>query len=220
MDADELATSPAQFSSGSRFQFSLASLFVFVTGTCVALSLVRWHATFGLLAAILIVAGGWSLAARRAGYYRLAYTLASTALGAVGHLALVVPMALMLGNEIWRIWFHPAAVLLMTASTVLTAAILRRAILAPRASVGIAFGSMYLASVLFPCVWGVGLLAMEPQAGLVIISFGSIAGPVLATLTIPITLPLSLACCWILQAVDPWRAGIGRPVTLQPDVNN
>jgi hypothetical protein len=167
------------------------------------------------MAAILLVAGGWAVAAKRAAHYRLAYTLASAAVGAVGHLALVVPMAFILNKGIWEIWFHPAAVLMMTASTILTAAILRRSILAPGpwSPLGAAFGNMYLASILFPCVWGVGFLAVEPRAGLAIILLGSIGGPVLATLTIPITLPLSLACCWILRYVDPWRSRNGRPVT-------
>jgi hypothetical protein len=212
-----MSTSVARSQSGNRrLQFSLASLFVFVTGICVALSLVRWNTTFGLLLTLLIVAGGWAVAAKRAGYYRLAYTLASAALGAFGHLALIVPMAIILNKGIWGSWFHPAAVVLMTASTVLTAAILRRAILAPLASAGIAVGSMYLTSVLFPCVWGIALMATEPQSGLIIILFGSIGGPVLATLTLPITLPLSLVFCWILRSIDPWRWEIGGAVWVKP----
>ena len=79
-------------SDNRRFQFGLASLFLFVTGVCVAFSLVRWNYTYGLMAAILAVGGGWSFAAMRAGYHRLAYTLATPAIGVAGHLALIVPM--------------------------------------------------------------------------------------------------------------------------------
>jgi hypothetical protein len=88
-----------------HFQFSLATLIVFVTGVCVALSLLRWHWTFGLMAAILLVASGWSFAAMRAKYHRLAYTLATPAMGVAGHLVLVVPMAFILGDHLWNLWF-------------------------------------------------------------------------------------------------------------------
>lgn len=75
------------------FQYGLGTLIVFVTGVCVALSFLRWHSTFGLMAAILTVAGGWSFAAMRAKYHRLAYMLATPALGVIGHFVLIVPMA-------------------------------------------------------------------------------------------------------------------------------
>jgi hypothetical protein len=160
------------------------------------------------MAAILVVAGGWSLAAKRAAHYRLAYTLASAALGEVGHLALIVPMAILRDYSVWQVWLNPGAVLLMTASTVLAAAILRRRILAwgEGAFYGAAIGSMYLTSVIFPILWGVAFLAMEPGAGLVIILFGFIFGPLLATLTSPLVLPMSMAFCWVLRCIDPWRS--------------
>jgi hypothetical protein len=206
-------------SDAGRLQFSLASLFVFVTGICIALSLVRWRTTFGLMASILIVAGGWSFAARRAGYYRLAYTLASAALGEVGHLVLMTPLIFLPRDEIWRLWFHPGAVSLMTVSTVLAAAILRRAILAegPMTSLYDAYvGGVYLTSIIFPIVWGLALLAMAPSGeGLIVIVLGVVVGIILATLTMPLSLPLAVVCCWVLRAVDPWRAAKEGPLTLK-----
>ena len=52
------------------------------------------------MAAILLVGSGWSFAAMRAGYHRLAYTLATPAMGVAGHLVLVVPMAFILGDHL------------------------------------------------------------------------------------------------------------------------
>lgn len=58
---------------GRSLQFSLSTAFAVVTGICVTLSLVLWNSTFGLMAAILLVGGGWSYAAVGAGHGRLAY---------------------------------------------------------------------------------------------------------------------------------------------------
>ena len=112
-----------------RFQFSLATLLVFVTGICVTFSLVSWHSTYGLMAAILMVGSGWSFASMRAGYHRFAYTLATPAMGVAGHLVLIVPVAVVLRQSVWDLWLHPAAILLMSASTILAGALLRRSIL-------------------------------------------------------------------------------------------
>ena len=198
-----------------RFQFSLATLIVFVTGVCVALSLLRWHWTFGLMAAILLVASGWSFAAMRAKYHRLAYTLATPALGVAGHLVLVVPMALILRNSLWDLWFHPAAILLMSVSTMLAAAIMRRRILGPGPKVrtGIAVAVTYVTAAIFPLVWGVAGMTMGLGIGMLICIFGVILSPFVATLTLPLSLPLAVCCCSILRKVDPWRPAAGGPIT-------
>ena len=84
------------------FQFSLASLLVFVTGVCVALSLIQWHSTFGLVVVIV-----------------------------------------------------------------------------------------------------------EPAVGILIAFIGLVLSPVVATVTLPVSLPLAVACCAILRKVDPWRSKAG-----------
>ncbi len=201
----------AQSPSGnSRLQFSLASLFIFVTGICVTFSLVGWHSTYGLMAAILTVAGGWSFASMRAGHHRLAYALATPAMGVAGHLVLVVPMALGLGKGVWDMWLNPGAVLLMSASTVLAAALMRRSVLAPghNISIGKAIGGIYLTAAFFPLLWGLAVMAMQPGVGILICMIGVILSPVVATLTIPLTLPFAMVCCLLLRKLDPWRPGI------------
>jgi hypothetical protein len=194
-----------------RFQYSLATLFIFVTGICVACSLVRWHATYGLMAAILIVAGGWSLAAMRAGYPRLAFPLATSAMGVAGYLALMPPMAFLLRGGIWDLWLHPGAVGLMSVSAILAAALLRGWILAPGqdVSIGKAIGGVYVTAGCFPLLWGLALMPMNPGAGILICIVGLILSPVFATLTLPLTLPLALFCCWLLRKLDSWRPGTG-----------
>ena len=199
-----------------RFQFSLATLIVFVTGVCVALSLLRWHWTFGLMAAILLVVSGWSFAAMRAKYHRLAYTLATPAMGVAGHLVLVVPMALILRNSLWDLWFRPAAILLMSVSTMLAAAVMRRRILGPGPKVrtGIAVAVTYVTAAIFPFVWGAAVLFMEPVVGMLIAFIGLFLSPFVATVTLPVSLPLAVVCCAILRKVDPWRSKANGPVTM------
>jgi hypothetical protein len=203
-------------SDNRRLQFSLATLLIFVTGICVTFSLVRWHSTYGLMAAILTVASGWSFASMRAGYHRLAYTLATPAMGVAGHLALIVPMAVMLGKDTWNLWLQPAAILLMSASTILAATLLRSRILAPGPDVSIrtAVGVTYVTAAFFPLVWGVVVMAMQSGVGMFIGIVGLILSPVCATLTLPLTLPLAVFCCLLLRKLDPWRPGTGGPITL------
>lgn len=202
--------------SNRRFQFSLASLLVFVTGICVTFSLVRWHSTYGLMAAILIVGSGWSFASMRAGHHRLAYTLATPAIGVAGHAALIGPVAVVIRQSVWDLWFHPAAILLMSASAILAAALLRRSILAPgpKVSTGRAIGGIYMTAALFPLIWGAAVMTMQPGVGALIAVIGLFLSPFFASLTLPISLPLALAGCWILRKLDPWRSGTHRPITL------
>ena len=211
-----LELEPAAPKPGRPFQFSLASLLIFVTGICVTFSLVRWHSTYGLMAAILIVGGGWSFAAMRAGHHRLAYTLATAAMGVAGHLALIGPMAVVVRQSVWDLWFNPGAILLMSASTMLAAALLRRSILAPgpKVSLGWAIGGIYMTAAIFPLIWGAAAMTMEPGVGVLIAVVGLFLSPVFASLTLPFSLPLAIACCWILRKLDPWRPGTYGPITL------
>ncbi len=199
-----------------RLQFSLASLLVFVTGICITFSFVRWHSTYGLMAAILIVGSGWSFASMRAGYHRLAYTLATPAMGVAGHLALIGPMAVGANQSVWDMWLNPGAILLMSASTVLTAALLRRSILAPgpRVSIGRAIGGIYMTAAIFPLIWGAAATIMEPGFGVLIGVVGLFLSPFFASLTLPFSLPLAIACCWILRKLGPWRPEKYGPITL------
>jgi len=194
------------------FQFSLATLLIFVTGVFIAFSFLRWHSTYGLMAAILIVGGSWSFAAMRAGHHRLAYTLATPALGVIGHLALIVPMIIVMHGQVWEIWFNTYAVLLMSASTILAATILRRRILTPgpKASIGIAVASLYLTAGIFPLVWGGAMICCGMAAGLLVGGVGLILSVVFATLTLPLTLPLSMFCCFVLRKLDPWREQVAK----------
>ena len=77
-------------------------------------------------------------------------------------------------------------------------------------------GGVYLTSIIFPIVWGLALLAMAPSGeGLIVIVLGVVVGIILATLTMPLSLPLAVVCCWVLRAVDPWRAAKEGPLTLK-----
>lgn len=222
MDEQEqiaIETTGQRPTAGPPFQFSLATLLAFVTGVCVAFSLVACHATFGLMAAIVIVGAGWSLAAVRAGRYRLAYTLATPAMGAIGHLVLGGLMVFFMHKDAWEIWFNPYAVLLMSAATPCTAMTLRNQILTAgaKASWGTAIGAVYLTSEFFPILFAVGatgfeLLRMHRGPGAMglgdaggICCAGLIFGPIIATLTLPLTLPVSIFYCKILRKLDPWR---------------
>ena len=193
----------------------LATLIVVVTGVCIAFSLIRWHSTYGLMAAILIVGSGWSLAAMRAMHHRLAYMLATPAMGVAGHLVLVVPMAFILGDHLWNLWFQPAAVLLMSAATFLGAAIMRRRVLAPgpKVRIGTVVGVTYVTAAIFPLVWGVAGMTMGPEVGMLICIFGVILSPFVATVTLPLSLLLAALCCSILRKIDPWRPAASGPIT-------
>lgn len=200
------------------FQFSLATLLVFVTGVSVAFSLVRWSSPYGLMAAIPIVSIGWSFAAVRAKHRRLAYTLATPILGLIGHLVLALPMSLLLNAPpLESGWFNPFAVVLMSLSATLAATILRRRILAsgPRASFGTVILAIYATAAAFPIIWGVALMGLgllralwlhdveDLTTGVLLALSGPFVGPVIATLSLPLTIPLSMFGCYLLRRIDP-----------------
>ncbi len=87
--------------AGRRFQFSLWTILVLVTGLSVLLSLVKWRASLGSLIAIPIVSIWWTLAAIRAGRRRLAYYLVTPALGTVVCLAFSTPLTPIAADIIW-----------------------------------------------------------------------------------------------------------------------
>ena len=215
-------------SDNRRLQFSLAGMFLFATGIYVAYLLVPWHATCGLMAAILSVAGGWPVASMRAGYRRIAYTLATAAIGVAAYLVLVVPPAfiklgpmafLRLGPmaPIRLGGVGPDAILLMSASTILAAALLRPWILAPgpTVSIGKAIGLTYLTAALFPLMWGVVAGVIQaPAFGMLIGIFGLVLSPVVATLSLPLTIPFAAFSCFLLRKLDSWLPETDAPITM------
>jgi hypothetical protein len=202
----------------TSFQFSLATLLVFVTGVCVAFSLVRWNASYGLMAAILTVCSGWSFAAVRAKHRRLAYILATPVLGVIGHLVLALPLSLALNApSVEGGWFNPFAVVLISLSAIIAATILRRGIRAPgrMAPFGTMILAIYATAAAFPIIWGAALMALGLlralwlhddaylMTGLLVGLVGFFLSPVVATLSLPLTIPLSMFGCYLLRRLDP-----------------
>ncbi len=196
-----------------RFQFSLATALIVVTGVSVALSLVVWHWTFGLMAAIVLVGGGWSAAARRAGYRKLAYLLAASALGVIAHVVLGVLFRLTADPDdlFGETWFHPCPLVWMSISTTLAAMALRGL---RRMPVLLGIAGVYLTALTFPVIWGISTLLSwtiplvgdrlpPPETGFTIAGAGFVAGAALATVTLPVTWPTGILFAMILRWVDP-----------------
>jgi hypothetical protein len=195
-----------------RFQFSLATALVVVTGVSVALSLVMWHSTFGLMAAIVLVGGGWAAAARRAGYRKLAYFLAASAMGVIAHLVLGGPLVLFGRPGLPRdVWFLPLPVLWMFMSATAAATLIRRLRDVP-ALAGVA--GVYLTAMIFPESWAAFTLLSHviplgarqlppPDDAFVIALLGPVGGAFLATITAPLTWPTATLFCVILRWIDP-----------------
>lgn len=201
----------------SPFQFSLATALVVVTGVCVALSLVLCHLTFGLMAAIVLVGGGWSAAARRAGYRKLAYCLAASALGVIAHLVLAGVFFAFPTGFLEEVWFSPWAVLGMSVSTAAAAMCVRRLRNKP---VRAALAGVYLTASIFPLFFAAFALfaaaiawlgGQTPPPGAVegvffvvvglIVAFAG--GVYMATITLPVTWPMGILFCVILRRIDP-----------------
>jgi len=200
-----------RYARTGRFQFSLATALVVVTGVCVALSLVLWHWTFGLMAAILLVGGGWAAAARRAGYRKLAYCLAASALGVIAHLVLAGLFFTFSGPQfVDEVWFGPLPVLWMSMSTAVAAILIRRLRSEPVLAgvAGVYLTAMILplfvaAFALFlPMIPGVGEVP-TPEEGFFIAVMGLIGGAFVATITLPVTWPTGILFCVILRRIDP-----------------
>jgi hypothetical protein len=209
-----------RYARTGRFQFSLATALIVVTGVCVALSLVLWHWTFGLMAAILLVGSGWSAAARRAGYRKLAYCLAASALGVIAHLVLAGlffavsdPLSLLVGESTFlgTVWLRPLPILWMSMSTAVAAMLIRRLRIVP-AWAGLV--GVYLTAMIFPVFWGAftlfsaaipsaGPQTFAPEDGFGIALLGLVFGAFVATFTLPVTWPTGILFCVILRRIDP-----------------
>ncbi len=218
-------TAPAEINAaiGRRFQFSLWTMLVLVTGLSLLCSLVAWRATLGSLIAIPVVSIWWTIAALRAGRPRLAYYLVTPAMGAIVFLLLSTPIApVSMGivtNLSWReidqhawpfIWS-------MCLATLATAAIVRRRIrvrFANRLAV-IGVGSVYLAAFIFPlfflpilltfgrAIAGIVLPAAGEQPWHVIAVGAAAVSPVVATTSLHVAAPAGVAFCYILRYIDP-----------------
>jgi len=209
-----------RYARTGRFQFSLATALVVVTGVCVGLSLVLCHLTFGLMAAILLVGSGWAAAARGAGYRKLAYCLAASALGVIAHLvlaglffALSDPISFFVGETTFlgTVWLRPLPILWMSMSTAVAAMLIRRLRIVP-AWAGLV--GVYLTAMIFPVFWGAFTLfsaaipsaggqTFAPEEGFEIALLGLVFGEIVATFTLPVTWPTGILFCVILRRIDP-----------------
>jgi hypothetical protein len=219
----ETASPEIDAPAGQRFQFSLWTMLVLVTGLSILLSLVAWRASLGSLIAIPIVSIWWTITAIRAGRRRLAYYLVTPAMGTIVCLLLSTPLTPatmgMVRDHAWRP-FGPHAwpcIWSMCLATLATAAILRHRIrmrfVNRLAMSGIT--CVYLAAAIFPIIffpltltvggivipsivlgpWSVPLLAM-PLAAVII-------SPVVATVSLHVAGPAGVAFCVILRYIDP-----------------
>lgn len=219
----ETASPEIDAPAGQRFQFSLWTMLVLVTGLSVIFSLVAWRASLGSMIAIPIVSIWWTIAAIRAGRRRLAYYLITPAMGAIICLLLSTPLTPatmgMVGDYTWRPFGLHAwiSVLSMCLATLATAAILRRRIrvrFANRlAMTGIA--CVYLAALIYPIVFfpitltvggpamrGLLLGSYSPSLpGMAVIA--TIVSPVVATVSFHVAGPAGIAFCFILRCIDP-----------------
>ena len=220
----ELASPEIDIPAGRRFQFSLWTMLVLVTGLSVLLSLVAWRASLGSLIAIPVVSIWWTIAAIRAGRRRLAYYLVTPAMGVIICLLLSTPLTpLTPFTENFLRDYRPSgfgvdawmSVWPMCLATLATAVISRRWIrvrsTTTLAMTGIA--SAYVAALVL------GFCFLVIQGATVIVSRGfsplfllglavwaviaAILSLVLATLSLHVAGPAGIAFCFILRWIDP-----------------
>jgi MFS family permease len=209
-------------------QFSLATLFVVVTGAAVACGLIASHVVLGTAAAVALVGGGWAWFALKSGRRRLAYYLATLPMGvAAAAVTFFLPVTAIEGPRFWkgvaspaRADWRPALFFLlilaaMCLAVTLVARLLRHRIRADDERILLVPVAMvYWTAVVFAGMYGIVLasivLILDASApidagGLLCIAAGVtlVLAPLYATLTLPVTLPLAVWFRSILRRIDP-----------------
>lgn len=220
---NETASPEIDAPTGQRFQFSLWTMLVLVTGLSVLLSLVAWRASLGSLIAIPIVSIWWTIAAIKAGRRRLAYYLVTPAMGVIICLMLSTPLTPvtmgMVTDNAWRPFglYAWISVWSMCLATLAAAAILRRRIRARFATrlVMTGIASAYVAALVFPIFFlpitlivGSAIVTSLLPGSVPLSWFGvavvaAIISPVVATVSLHVAGPAGIAFCVILRYIDP-----------------
>ena len=199
-----------------RFQFSMATGLIVVSGLSVVFSLTVWQPLFGGMTSSLIVGTWWTHAAVRAGHRRLAYYLAAWPMGTVVFAVGCCPTFVLLFIEEFSEWHSGllflTALAIMCIAYLLTILLLRRMIRHPRSFAKAGILSVYLAAALF-----VVLLSLCTEAAKIVrggpAPTGSVHGvPMIpgvvysviwSTIVFPVAWPVGIAFSKILQGIDP-----------------
>ncbi len=204
-----------------RFQFSMATMLIVVSGLSVVLSLTVWQPLFGGMASSLIVGTWWTHAAVRADHRRLAYYLAAWPMGTVASMVGCWPVlaGLLFDDAFPResSLLYPVGLGIMCLAYLLAVLILRRKIRNLRSLVTMGIFSVYLTAALFivlGCFWGVAVdvargqfVVLQLLTDLPILIGAVFLSMVWATIVAPVAFPIGVAFCKILQRIDPEKIG-------------
>ncbi len=205
-----------------RFQFSMATGLIVVSGFCVVFSLTAWHPLFGGMASSLIVGTWWTYAAVRAGHRRLAYYLAAWPMGVVAFVVGCWPALLEIHfsdyfagqSSLMFLGFQ----VVMCLAFLLSIFFLRHRIRRPGSVVVPGIQCVYATAALFVVLAGFFAMAVEVASGRqglvsilrtapVIVFFATAFSPVWATIVGPVAFPIGVAFCKILRRIDPEKIG-------------
>jgi hypothetical protein len=193
-----------------RFQFGLLTLFGLTTGLAATFGLIRWHPIGGTMLALLLVGGGWSLGAYRAGWHRLAYFLITLPLGLVAYMLLSMPLSPATFFLLWKSrgggWPRLPDMLCMVAATAITAAVFRRRIRLPREGVagGLSASAAYLGTVIYAAAYFAAEAPIHDPVDVARVAVMlMIVCPVITTFSLHLAWPMSMLFVWALRQVDP-----------------
>jgi hypothetical protein len=194
-------------------QFSIATVMVFVTGLSVILSLTTWQPAGGAMLSNFVVGAWWSRLAFRAERRKLAYYLAAWPMGVVVCAIFVGGLPAAISASEWE--FGVMSLTVSCIASLMTVRFLRKQIRTSSEHVAVSLGAVYLTAALIVSLSFLFLGAYEVFTQVASVSvvdtisylsgwlLAMIVTAIVATVSLPLSWPLSFLFCHILRTIDP-----------------